>query len=255
MNNEKLIREYNELSTLKESNPEEFAERSAKLLEELEPYTDRIKSDLLPEWDHLAEVAGKLNLAGGLFYVRKDPEWRRELLEYVTVGPYIWAEGGHIYYAFITADIIDGSTRERLKRRAVFTKDWVSTNITPLKNSIARLKEEVEKVPNSVVRLKEEAEKAPKIIALLKEYVEKTQNKTYRYKVELTDAGPNKVKAIKIVRQLMGLGLKECKDFVDTVPSILMETDSKEEADNCKTMFDGIDAKVTIWDENERREV
>lgn len=245
MNNEKLIREYNELSTLKESNPEEFAERSAKLLEELEPYTDRIKSDLLPEWDHLAEVAGKLNLAGGLFYVRKDPEWRRELLEYVTVGPYIWAEGGHIYYAFITADIIDGSTRERLKRRAVFTKDWVLTNITPLKNSIARLNEEAEKVQNSLVLLKEYAVKAQ----------DKAQDKTYRYKVELTDAGPNYVKAIKIVRQLLGLGLKECKDFVDTVPSILMETDSKEEADNCKTMFDGIDAKVTIWDENERREV
>lgn len=136
---EYLIREYNEISSIKNSNPREFAERHAKLLEKLELYTACRKVYLEYEWERMAEVAHNVNQAG-LMYIRKNPHWRKELLEYCTVGPYIWAEGGHIYYAYITADIIQGPSRERLKRRSVFTKDWVQTNITPLKNSIQRLK-------------------------------------------------------------------------------------------------------------------
>ena len=50
------------------------------------------------------------------------------------------------------------------------------------------------------------------------------------FNVELTDVGPNKVKVIKVVREVTGLGLKEAKDAVDNAPKVLKEGASKEEA-------------------------
>ena len=50
------------------------------------------------------------------------------------------------------------------------------------------------------------------------------------FDVELTDVGPNKVKVIKVVRELTGLGLKEAKEAVDNAPKVVKEAVSKEEA-------------------------
>lgn len=66
------------------------------------------------------------------------------------------------------------------------------------------------------------------------------------FNVELTDAGPNKVKVIKIVREVTGLGLKEAKDLVDGAPKVVKEGVSKAEADDLKAKLEAEGAKVTF---------
>ena len=66
------------------------------------------------------------------------------------------------------------------------------------------------------------------------------------FDVELTEVGPNKVKVIKVVREVTGLGLKEAKEAVDSAPKIVKEGASKEEAEEIKAKFEAEGAKVTI---------
>ena len=64
--------------------------------------------------------------------------------------------------------------------------------------------------------------------------------------VELTEVGPNKVKVIKVVREVTGLGLKEAKDVVDGAPKIVKEAVDKATADDLKTRLEAEGAKVTL---------
>ncbi len=66
------------------------------------------------------------------------------------------------------------------------------------------------------------------------------------FDVELTEVGANKVKVIKVVREITGLGLKEAKDLVDGAPKTLKEGASKDEAAEIKTKLEAEGAKVTI---------
>ena len=66
------------------------------------------------------------------------------------------------------------------------------------------------------------------------------------FDVELTEIGPNKVKVIKVVREVTGLGLKEAKDVVDNAPKTLKEGVSKEEAEDIKKKIEAEGAKVTV---------
>jgi len=66
------------------------------------------------------------------------------------------------------------------------------------------------------------------------------------FDVELTEVGPNKVKVIKVVREVTGLGLKEAKDLVDNAPKIVKEQASKGEADDLKAKLEEQGAKVTL---------
>ena len=66
------------------------------------------------------------------------------------------------------------------------------------------------------------------------------------FDVELTEIGPNKVKVIKVVREITGLGLKEAKDAVDNAPKVIKEAVSKEEAEEIKAKFEAEGAKVTV---------
>ena len=66
------------------------------------------------------------------------------------------------------------------------------------------------------------------------------------FDVELTEAGPNKVKVIKVVREVTGLGLKEAKEVVDGAPKVLKEGVSKEEAEDIQKKLDAEGAKVTL---------
>ena len=66
------------------------------------------------------------------------------------------------------------------------------------------------------------------------------------FDIELTEVGPNKVKVIKVVRELTGLGLKEAKDAVDGAPKVLKEGASKEEANEIKEKLEAEGAKVTL---------
>ena len=66
------------------------------------------------------------------------------------------------------------------------------------------------------------------------------------FDVELTEAGANKVKVIKVVREITGLGLKEAKEVVDGAPKVVKEGASKEEAEDIKKKLEEVGAKVTL---------
>ena len=66
------------------------------------------------------------------------------------------------------------------------------------------------------------------------------------FDVELTDVGPNKVKVIKVVREITGLGLKEAKELVDGAPSVVKESATKTEAEDIKTKIEAEGAKITL---------
>ena len=74
---------------------------------------------------------------------------------------------------------------------------------------------------------------------------EAAEEKT-EFDVELTDVGAEKVKVIKVVREVTGLGLKEAKDVVDNAPKTLKEAASKEEAEDIKKKLEEVGAKVTL---------
>lgn len=66
------------------------------------------------------------------------------------------------------------------------------------------------------------------------------------FNVELTEVGSEKVKVIKVVREITGLGLKEAKDLVDGAPKMLKEGASKDEAEEIKKKVEEVGAKVTL---------
>ncbi len=66
------------------------------------------------------------------------------------------------------------------------------------------------------------------------------------FDVELTEVGPNKVKVIKVVREVTGLGLKEAKEVVDGAPKVVKEGAAKDEAEDIKTKLEAEGAKVTL---------
>ncbi len=66
------------------------------------------------------------------------------------------------------------------------------------------------------------------------------------FDVELTEIGAQKVKVIKVVREITGLGLKDAKDLVDGAPSMLKEGVSKAEAEDIKAKVEEQGAKVTL---------
>ncbi len=66
------------------------------------------------------------------------------------------------------------------------------------------------------------------------------------FDVELSEVGPNKVKVIKVVREITGLGLKEAKDLVDGAPKMVKEAATKAEAEEIKTKLEAEGAEVNL---------
>ena len=66
------------------------------------------------------------------------------------------------------------------------------------------------------------------------------------FDVVLTSAGDQKIKVIKVVREITGLGLKEAKEAVDGAPKVIKEGATKEEADAVKAKLEEVGAKVTL---------
>ena len=66
------------------------------------------------------------------------------------------------------------------------------------------------------------------------------------FDVELTEVGAEKIKVIKAVREVTGLGLAEAKAVVDGAPKILKEAASKEDAESIKAKLEEVGAKVTL---------
>ncbi len=75
--------------------------------------------------------------------------------------------------------------------------------------------------------------------------VEAGEEKT-SFNVELTDGGAQKIAVIKVVKELLGLGLKEAKDMVDGAPIMMKEGMKKEEADALKKRIEEAGGKVTL---------
>jgi large subunit ribosomal protein L7/L12 len=74
----------------------------------------------------------------------------------------------------------------------------------------------------------------------------KPPKKKTEFDVELTEFGSQKVKVIKVIREITGLGLKEAKAFVEAVPKIVKEGLSKEEAEALKAKIEEQGAVVTL---------
>jgi len=66
------------------------------------------------------------------------------------------------------------------------------------------------------------------------------------FDVELTNVGSEKIKVIKVVREITGLGLKEAKDLVDNAPKVLKEQVSKEEGEGIKAKLEEVGAVITL---------
>ena len=65
------------------------------------------------------------------------------------------------------------------------------------------------------------------------------------FDVELTEVGAEKVKVIKVVREITGLGLKEAKDLVEAAPKVVKEAAAKAAAEDLKKKLEAVGAKVT----------
>ncbi len=66
------------------------------------------------------------------------------------------------------------------------------------------------------------------------------------FTVELTESGAQKIAVIKVVKEVLGLGLKEAKDLVDAAPSIVKEGMKKEDAEALKVKLEAAGAKITL---------
>ncbi len=66
------------------------------------------------------------------------------------------------------------------------------------------------------------------------------------FNVELTDGGAQKIAVIKVVKEVLGLGLKEAKDMVDGAPAIVKEGMKKEDAEALKAKLEEAGGKITL---------
>lgn len=72
------------------------------------------------------------------------------------------------------------------------------------------------------------------------------QEEKTEFSVTLKEVGADKIKVIKVLREITNLGLKEAKDLVDKAPGLVKENVSKEEAESIKKKFEEVGAKVEI---------
>ncbi|MBC8588117.1 50S ribosomal protein L7/L12 [Paratissierella segnis] len=82
---------------------------------------------------------------------------------------------------------------------------------------------------------------APQAAAAAPAAEEKTE-----FDVVLASVGAEKIKVIKVVRELTGLGLKEAKELVDNAPKAVKEGASKDEADQIKAKLEEVGAQVEV---------
>lgn len=66
------------------------------------------------------------------------------------------------------------------------------------------------------------------------------------FDVELTDFGPQKIKVVKVIREVTGLGLREAKELVEAAPKVIKESVSTEEAEALKAKLEELGAVITL---------
>ena len=86
---------------------------------------------------------------------------------------------------------------------------------------------------------------APTAVAAVAGPSEEVAEQT-EFTVELIDFGDKKIQAIKAVREVLGLGLKEAKDFVEALPKVVKDGIAKEEAETIRAKFEAAGASATI---------
>lgn len=72
------------------------------------------------------------------------------------------------------------------------------------------------------------------------------QEEKTEFTVTLKEVGADKIKVIKVLREVTNLGLKEAKDLVDKAPGVIKENVSKEEAESIRKKFEEVGAKVEV---------
>jgi large subunit ribosomal protein L7/L12 len=120
-----------------------------------------------------------------------------------------------------------------------FVKEIENMTVLEL-NSLVKALEEKFGVSAAAMAMPTAAAGAPAGAAAAPAEEEKTE-----FAVTLVAAG-DKIKTIKVVREVTSLGLKEAKDLVDGAPGLLKEGISKEEAANIKKKFEEVGAKVEV---------
>ena len=87
---------------------------------------------------------------------------------------------------------------------------------------------------------------APMMMAAMPVAAAAAEEEKTIFDIELTTVGADKIKVIKVVREVTSLGLKEAKDLVEAAPKIVKDGVPKEEADKIKAKFEEVGAKVTV---------
>ena len=87
---------------------------------------------------------------------------------------------------------------------------------------------------------------APMMMAAMPVAAAAAEEEKTIFDIELTTVGADKIKVIKVVREVTSLGLKEAKDLVEAAPKMVKDGVPKEEADKIKAKFEEVGAKVTI---------
>lgn len=131
--------------------------------------------------------------------------------------------------------------------------DAVETTEVVVPAKFAKIVEEIEKMSvldlNELVKVFEKkfgvsaaAVAAP--AAALSSGEAKEEKSTFT--VELTDGGAQKIAVIKVVKEVLNLGLKDAKDKVDAAPAVIAENMKKEEAEALKKQIEDAGGKVTL---------
>jgi len=87
---------------------------------------------------------------------------------------------------------------------------------------------------------------APAAVAVAAAPVAEAVEEKTEFDVVMTDFGPEKIKVIKVVREITGLGLAEAKAKVEAVPAVLKEAASKDDAETLKKQLEEVGAKVEL---------
>ena len=118
--------------------------------------------------------------------------------------------------------------------KEVFIESLKEMTILEIKELVDAMKEEFGIDPTAVAS-------APTAGAGAAAQAEQTE-----FDVVLTSAGANKIKVIKVVREITGLGLKDAKELVDGAPKTLKEAVAKEEAEDMKAKLAEVGAEVEL---------
>ena len=114
-------------------------------------------------------------------------------------------------------------------------------SVMELADLVKTLEEELGVSAAAPVAMAAAAPAAPGAAPAAAEVEEKTE-----FDVILKEVGPDKIKVIKVVRELTGLGLRESKEAVDNAPSTIRKAVTKEEADTSKAKLEEVGAVVEV---------